>query len=631
MPRRLLLLLCVLIAARGARGNDVAPLEMLYRNWNFRDGLPHDSVEAIIQTHDGYLWVGTDGGLARFDGVRFEKYGLREGLPAVTVRALFESSDGTLWVGTIGGGLSAIRNGKVVRTYTRESGLPSVSVDFITEDEGKHLWAGSTAGLARLDGDRFIAAMDLPVKKTVNALFCEHKGTIWWTDPDILWRSEGDHWVSATAEGGPPGGLCFCEDDQGRLWIGSKRKLWCRGPEGWQSYDIPESISGADVISIAASRDGTIWGVMESGEICGLRNAKFIEPFPRVEKGTHLAVMIYAANDGQLWVGSESQGLFALTSPRTGAITIPGSKGNNMIYALAEKEPGTLVIGTETDGWFQWRDGQIGRLSEEGVFLTGTYCNALHTRDGSLWTAGDGGLTEFHDGRKIPHPALETLFTEQTVLGLCQDHTGGIWAGTARGQLYHIESGVPHLTPYGGALQAILALTEDTDGTLWIGTRGDGLYCWRGLEHRHFGQKEGIPCNVIRAIYIAGDGTLWIGTAGGGLARREGDGFVSVSTMEGLPDDIVSQITDDNEGRLWLGTNRGLVVLSTADLDSIHAGRPINLHPLTVTAADGLLAESCMTVPPVKTSSGQFAFATTNGVALVRPGDFHAEELTFPV
>ncbi len=622
-------LICLLAAVAGVHAEDVEPMELLYRNWSTKNGIPHNNVWSMLRTRDGFLWVATESGLARFDGVRFETYGLREGLLSVVVRALFESSDGTLWVGTQGGGVSTIRDGRIIRTYTRTDGLPSASALNITEDSDKHVWVASGAGVVRMENGRFVPIPGVPGR--ASAIFRDREGIIW-AGFSGLWRWEAGHWTREP-ESGLDAANCFCEDDLGRLWVGgSGHDLWCREADGWRLYNIPQSLGGTYVVSIAAERDGTIWGVMEGGAPFGLRNGQFVSPVPRGEDVPRSIHTIYVDYDGQLWMGSYSRGLYALTTPRTSTITLAGGEEHNKITALAEPDPGTFFVGTSAHGWFQWRDGQTSPLLEGADSSRFEYgSNLLVTRHGDVWAATNGALLLFQNGKRVSKPALDRLFEDYSVFGLCEDGGNGIWVGTTYGKLFHLEPGAINEVPFGDSVQPVYRLAQEADGTLWIGTLGEGLYRLHGTEHRHFGREDGIQSDIITALYLAPDGILWVGTAGGGLARREGEHFVSVTTPEGLPDDTVSQIILDDENRLWLGTNRGIAVIKREEVAAIHSGSAIYLHPRVITKNDGMPSEECMTVPPVKTSTGQFAFATDNGIVLLRPGDFHPDALTPPV
>ena len=560
--------------------------------------------------------------------MRFETYGVREGLLSNFILRLFEGSDGTLWIGTRGGGLSAMRDGRIGRTYTQADGLPSASANFITEDAGRHIWVGSGHGFARLVNDRFVPVPGTPGMP--HSLYCDHHGVVWAGFP-ALWRWEADHWIREP-DGGPDAATSFCEDPSGQLWVGGNgRNLWCREADGWRYYRIPDSIAGNYPSTLVADHEGTIWINVEGGEACGLRNGNFVRPAPRGETFPRFLVAPCIAVEDHLWMGG-ARGLFALTPPRTSIITLNGGDENNMITALAEVEPGTFVVGSSAHSWFRWRDGLTSRVLDEKDSANYSYGNdIIVTRDHSIWAASSYALLLFRNGRRVPRPDLETPFANTSVIALCEDRTGGVWAGTSNGKLYQVDSDSVTPVPYGGRTQAIFSIAQAPDATLWVATLGDGVYRLRGGESRRFGRADGLSSEGVRVVYVAPDGTLWAGMAGGGLAKLEGDRFISVGSPEGLSDDTVSQIISDDEGRLWVGTNRGLSVIDREQLSRIHVGKPIYLHPFTITMAEGMLAEECMPARPVRTSSGQLAFATTNGIVLLRPGDFHPEAKTPPV
>ncbi len=620
------LLLCLLlVAAQTARGEGLAPIELLLRTWNTHDGLPQNCVHTIARTRDGFLWLGTNAGLARFDGAYFKSYGLREGLGGVEVRTLLEGRDGTLWIGTLGGGVSALRGGKIERTYTRADGLPSASAIVLAEDSEERLWTGSGGGLARFDGKRF-APVEATPGAGVNALYCDRSGAMWVSfEGEGLWQWKAGQWRRPPS-GGPGDASAFCEDAQGRLWMGSDPpQLWCWEPSGWHCFTIPPECAGSYPASLAAAADGTIWFALENGGAYGLREGWFVAPSPRNGGLPHVVQAVYATSDGQVWLGSDSSGVCALASPRTQVVTLPGD-GTNDITALLELSPGEFAVGTKGRGFFWWQDGRAIALDEQLDALHYRYGNALlRTRDGSLWVASDAGLCQFRNGRRVERADLAQL-ANQSIMSLCEDRTDGLWAGANLGKLYRIHEGNVEKVAYGGKLQAIIALVPESDGTLWIGTRGDGVYRLRAGNSRRFGLEDGLACEVVRSLCQTTDGTLWVGTAGGGLAHLEGERFVSISTAEGLPDDVISQIIGDAEGRLWLGSNRGLVAVSERDLKEARPGRPANLHQVSVTHADGLLADECECSPPVAMQDGRIAFPTTRGSVLLRPCDFRPDE-----
>lgn len=624
-----LVLLLLLGTRLAAWAQDPTPVDMLYRFWNTRDGLPHDHVRDLVRTRDGFLWIATDGGLSRFDGLTFKSYGLRDGLGAIAVLSLLEADDGALWISTTGGGISVLRHGRIERTYTQTDGLESMTISSLAEDAEHHLWVASRAGIDRLEGHRFVPLPNVPFPKgPLPVLYRDRTGTMWVAMGAALWTWKDKTWTK-TPPDGPQNAWAFCEDSQGRLWIVSQdQKLWCREPSGWKSYPISSSF-GAAFNSISAAPDGTIWCVSYRAGVIGFRDGMPVTPLTRGESFFDLVESVHATPNGQLWLGTSTNGLYALTPLRLTPATIDdkdSSQSANFIGSLLETAPDEFLIGTQGRCLYRWRAGKTESLAEEPDFSRSLFINgSVKSRDNVIWLATGRGIYQYRGGRRT---LLSTSGNLREIWDLCEDHAGGMWIGTGWGGLFYANRGRPTAVNFGSQMVSIKGMAEEADGTMWVGTRGNGLYRRKKGAWRRFGIPDGLLSEVIRVVAVDHQGTVWVGTAGGGLAALHGERFVSVTTREGLLDDTISQITEDPEGRLWLGTNRGLAVLSPPEVAAITSGRPPFLNPLIIDRFDGLLSEEFTIVPPVKMKSGQFAFATTRGFVMLRPQDFRADTRT---
>jgi signal transduction histidine kinase/ligand-binding sensor domain-containing protein len=606
---------------------------MLQRNWTTHDGLPQSRVKAIARGHDGYLWLGTEAGLARFDGAHFKTFGLQEGLGAITVLALLEARDGTLWISTLGGGVSALRNGQVERTITQ--GLPSSSILSLAEDAEGHVWAGNDSGFARLEKDRFVPVPDFPNggKSGTAALYCDRNGTMWvGMAGGMLWQWNSGRWAPSD-ESSPRDVTALGEDSAGRLWAATgDHQVWCREGETWRNFLFPDSFH-APVNSLAAAPDGTIWLNFYREGLCGLRDGRYIMPKLPREKLLDFGETVAVSPDGQILLGTSTSGLFVLTPSHLTMATIGDADSNesaNFIGALAEIAPGEFLVGTQGRGLYRWSAGQAVSVNPELGLSPNLVVNALvYAHDGRTWVSTGSGLFQSGDHHGEPWSRVDTPYPN--VWEICADGADGLWVGFGHGKLFHLSGGAAQEVPFESGRAPIRGLAQEADGTLWVGTRGNGLHRRKGPAWQRFGQKEGLLSEVIRVVNIAPNGTVWVGTAGGGLARWNGDRFVSLTTRNGLPDNTVSQIMTDEEGRLWVGTNRGMAILSAEDVAEFQAGRLSSFRPLVIDRSDGLLSEEFTIVPPVRMSSGQFAFATTRGFALLRPGDFHADDRVPPI
>ena len=204
--------------------------------------------------------------------------------------------------------------------------------------------------------------------------------------------------------------------------------------------------------------------------------------------------------------------------------------------------------------------------------------------------------------------------------------------GTGFGKLHLLADGEFETIDYGGDTEPIKAFAREADGTLWVGTRGNGLYRRKDDRWDRFDRNSGLLSNIIRCLYLDPEGRLWVGSDGGGLSLRLNDKrFISVTAHEGLPNNTVSQIVLDPQGRLWVGTHRGLAVFDKTALAAIAAGRLDALHPLLINEADGMPADELTIVPPLHTSDGTTAFATTRGFFRLRMEDFQPDQSRPPV
>ncbi len=609
---------------------------MLHRNWTTREGLPQDHVRAIVRTRDGFLWVATDAGLARFDGFEFKTYGLRDGLGAVAVLTLLEARDGTLWVGTVGGGLSAVRDGKVIKTYNTADGLPSETIDTIGEDDEGSIWVIEGKG-ARLKDGRFqpLPPSPVPGDAVPNSIFAASDGTLWVSyHGKGLWCWREGKWTQNLPVG-PLYADKFCEDGKGRIWVAENlanlKRLWCREDEKWSQLPALQGL-GSHISSIAADADGRVWVSVYRAGIRAFRDGEYLTPITRGTPFGDLAEVVCGTPDGQLWLGSSTRGLFALTPARLKVQLVENGQGNqsaNFIGALVNLAPGVLLVGTQGRGSYLMAQSGCGPVEFQADPDRSSFVNTiLRRRNGEIWAGGGNGLFSYQDGRMVALPA--SMKAPAGVWDLHEAADGTVWAGTSNGTLHSIKA-TARTENFGNKNYPVKGITSQADGTLWAGTRGNGLFAHSGGKWPRYGKADGLQSEVIRFLYTGPDDTLWVGTAGGGLSVKRGARFSTITTAEGLPDDTISQIMEDGEGRLWLGTNRGLAILSKKEVDRLKQGGTGHVYPRVIDRFDGLLSEEFTIVPPTPVGNGQMAFATTQGVAMLKPEDFHADESTPPV
>ncbi|BCU78060.1 two-component regulator propeller domain-containing protein [Luteolibacter sp. LG18] len=609
-----------------AAGPAVVPVDMLFRNWNTRDGLPHDRVRSVLQTRDGFVWLATDAGVVRFDGATFKTYGLRDGLKAPVVTALRETADGAIWIGTVGGGASVLRGGRIERTYMKADGLPSDWVTGFGIDHAGNLVVATLGGVANFDGTRIVSAGENePNPDRVVPQARDKDGILWALGSGQLRKWQDNRWLGDP--GGPTETTALCLDGAGRPWVFGDGHLWHREEGKWQPHPMPDGWKGT-VNTIAAAPDGTIWVTYFRKGILGFRNGAFIAPRAANGYSPDLVETVWATRDGQIWLTS-SNGIYWMAEQpiRFGTVNVPASRVSNDLGGLLEIEPGQFLLATQGNGFFLWRDGEATRLNGDPDLMEGTVANLEYrAADGAIWMGNTKGLYEWRPtepGQPIRRHDLPD--THQAPVWAMAETADGLWLGTGYGYLLRLQGDSVTHVDYGGGGEPIKALLAEPDGTVWVGTRGNGLFRMRGGQWTRLGRESGLLSEVIRTLYRDPQGHLWVGTDGGGLALRLGDRFINVTSREGLPSDSISQIASDDQGRLWLGTHRGLAVVDGKEVANLAAGTVDDLHPLLINRTNGLISEECTIVPPVKTHDGSWAFATIRGFFRLYPDDFQPD------
>lgn len=601
------------------------------RFWGTEAGLPQNTVTAIEQTRDGYLWLGTHDGLARFDGVRFEPFGLEHGLQSVDITTLLEDRAGTLWVGTYGGGLGRWHEGRIetIPYAGHQPGLASINC--LAEDGTGRLWVGTAGGLRlcqtnTLIEDPALAPLD---HLLIRCLLLDHEGTMWiGTSAEglLTWR---DGRLEPCA--GPPGyekimpHIVF-EDRQNRLWVSiGNGKVLCREASHWRVFSEEDGLPFAYITSLAQGADGTLWaGSLDDGlyRFDGQR-------FSVLRHTDGLSAddirSLYCDREGNLWVGTRTGGLNRLSRRKLLVISARQGLTNDFTRSVAQTADGTLWVGTiggsiyrgNLTGFEPFRPDPI-------VYFYASVESVLATPRQGVWWGGSGALLNWKNDRLAGCytnlPWLENAY----VTALANDGLDGIWVGTTRGRLIHWNEGRFQESPRRVARAAITALAPEPDGSLWVGGLVGGLVRVTPDGEVAETVTNGLLSLAIRTLYRDPDGVLWIGTAGGGLSFRRDGAIFNFTAEQGLGVRTVSQIVEDDHGNLWLGCSRGIYKVSKTDLLECAAGRRSFVHASSLGINDGMLAEECsggFCPAGLKTQSGLICISTVRGLVFINPDE----------
>lgn len=630
MPPRLhrlaLLALCIVCGAAwflsvgAAESRAPAPPSYVARTWNSSDGLPHNTVMAIAQTRDGYIWAGTANGLARFDGVQFTNFSLADGLTSPSVRKLYVDREGALWIGT-SNGISRWQEGRFASWTTRE-GLASDYIVNLAEDAEGTLWIATRFGLNRwrnhqLEREVFLA------DQAIQGLAIDTQGrTVVSVKDQGLRRWDGSRFITPAdfPQSVPVNPNYLFHDRAHRIWISDQ--------------NVPRSISAAEVrppipalggiTCMTESTDGTLWiGTRDNGLFFVRDN--IVRRITREDGLADNAILgLHEDAELNLWVGTRSAGLCRLR-PRQVFVTHYHDEG-------IEVSPNSLVESPEKDIWLASYGRGLYRIDAENeTKLVRQTLPELpdrfwiypigFTRNGSFWCASIDRLQLWKQGvleASIPMPSELRNDSFRCVM---EDQERGLWVGTWHGHLLRLCNNRFVDCSVGLPRAMITALAQQPDGVLWIGTYGGGLGRWQNGQGETLDHKRGLSSELIRALHLDSRQTLWIGTEGGGLNYLRGQEVRAVGATQGLECDTVVQILEDNAGDLWLGTYQGVLRLARRDVDALLAGRSARLHPRVFDHTDAQQSAQCNTGPngALKARDGRLYFCTYQGVVRIDP------------
>jgi signal transduction histidine kinase/ligand-binding sensor domain-containing protein/CheY-like chemotaxis protein len=603
--------------------------------WTHETGLPQNTVEVLVQTRDGYLWMGTEEGLVRFDGVRFVVSD-RQSAPALRssfVSCLVEGPDGTLWIGTYGGGMARLRKGRIESFHPEELGSDRIR-DIYPAADGVMFVATAGGGLLRIDGKkvtRFTTRDGLPSDR-IWALEDDGAGGLWVATHGggiVRWR-DGRVRESFTTREGLPNDFAraLLRDPDGTMWIGTDGG----GLAEWRGGKVVRTVTTRDglpsdlVRSLHRDHDGSLW-IGTDGGLARWRGGR--AEALGVAEGMPSPVIRGMVEDreGSLWVGTTG-GLVRLHDTRFRWFTRKEGLPVDGVRAILEDRQGRVWVGTDGGGLCRIVPGPVQCLSKADGLPHDTVYALAESRDGSLWVGTDGGgVVRLRDGKFVETiDAQRSGLPSNRVRGLVETADGGLWISTSVG-LALVREGRTLVVPELQArqLRPILALP---DGSILAGTDGSGL--WRvsadGSQAKVVAAVgRGLESDRLFALAADADGGgVWIGTSGGGLAHldRASGSVRSLTRRTGLYDDVVFQVVDQGRGAdLWLTSNRGLYRVSRDRVLAAMKGSASDLSGTVYGTTDGMPSQECNAAFPgaMRSRDGRLWVATARGVAVFDP------------
>lgn len=612
----------LMLATPRARTQNLANLG--HQEWSTENGLPQNSIHQIFQTHDGYIWVATEGGIARFDGASFRVFN-QENTPAFTtddICCLAQDVHGKFWIGTADG-LLAYQNG-VFRHYTIGEG--PAAVEAIVATKGS-LYVLTESNLYLLNGDTF-APIPLPPDVIPTAIArSSDSGLLIATAMQLFdYNHNSLHPQNLPTLSGPiesipaqPGNtLCLLTRSSITLIQNGHTRTLAT------NHDLP----GARLQSALEDTSGNLWIGTSSGLFVVPQSTGPAQPEPAL--GANSILSLFEDSEGDIWAGTETAGLHILRSQNFHSLP---ALSEHVITAIAQSSDGAMWAGTNGDGLDRSDHGTTQHFSAANGLLSDIILALAPGPNGSMWVGTPDGLNHI-EGRKIDSYTAADGLPDDLIRSLLVDRDSSLWIGTRRGLAHWKNNAFTIYTEADGLKSNLIgSLVRDSHDpqVLWIGTL-DGLSRLRDGKITTYTIKDGLSGNIITSLLEDSTGTLWIGTKGNGLSRSTSSRFVTMQRPD-LPRSIDS-ILEDNIGNLWLSSTHGITRVPRDALIACGTNANCNPHPEPYSHSDGMPTEEASSIghPTAwKDSSGLLWFATRKGVAITNPAHLTEDHIPSPV
>lgn len=604
-----------------------------YRGWQADDGLPGDNVTGVAQSADGYLWIGTQSGLARFDGVRFERVTVPLGRPQPLIRALMLDDSGRLWLGQEGGVVARMFGGPPLR-LTYHDGLSNAQPLEMVQDAAGAVWLTSADGtvVQIVEGKvRRLGKADGLPEGGVACLTRDEKKQIWFAKAGQVGFFRGgkfetcltlaERTIHLQARRG--GGVWICADD----------RLMSLLPDGTRTEIaiVPPDATPPRPTALFEDSTGALWLGTSAGGLFRCEGTNLL----RVETAHRRIRTIMEDREGNIWVGTDGGGLNRL---RQQVVEIQGKDAGlpfDTVRSACEDAAGNFWVVTQNGNVVNNASGLWKTISASPEWTGGQATCVACDAEGVVWIGTfSRGLQRWQNGKFTALRRADGL-ASSSIRSLFPDSRGNLWIAFSQGEtLQRMKSGEFQDFALPSESRAIRAITEDAAGQIWLANLDMRLLRVAGDRVVDETGLTATPPRPIRCLAATPDGALWIGYSASGIGRLKDGQFNFIGREEGLKDESVCSLVPDGRGSMWVGSDHGIFRANLADLLAVKPGGDTTIRCIGYGRDEGLPSlQGYYGYAPgaSRTRDGRILIPTHSGLAIVHPDRMRTNSIPPPV
>jgi ligand-binding sensor domain-containing protein/signal transduction histidine kinase len=618
------------LAQAGGGGNEDRSGQYASDSFGMELGLPQTNVTVALQTRDGYLWVGTEGGLARFDGVRFVTF-RKSNTPAFvdhSVNCLYEDRAGNLWIGMEKG---LIRYSKGVFQLM---GFENTAVNAVVEDGAGRIWIGTTGkGLNSWQAGQFARYDQDPAmpSRSVRCLFVDSADRLWigFKGGSGVVCHEKEKFRYYDGEGSiDRDTFAICELPQGTLWFANNHGVYRLKDKLLTRFTKDSGLMSIQVSDVQPARDGGLWVI--DGDLQRITDLDHFTGETIAGIPSRNIRNIFEDHEGSLWLSAMAHGLIRMRHTQYRSTTAFGDFSGNVLKSVTQDKAGNTWLAVQDGGVVRIAvDGTIKRYTDQDGFISRFPLAIFGASDGTVWTAFSAGLCAWNNG------VIQSYRDIRAVHAIYEDRRGNLWFGADDFLLMRDKAGQFRPVELNGLpIKSVQAFAEDGSGRIYLGTDTGDMYQYEDGKIVPLAVKSDGPIGTVRALLVDREGRLWVGMKDGGLGVLIDGHWFSSEALADAVADHVSALAEDDDGHLWLGTPAGIMWASKDDLVAVARGelRAPKMHNASIGDDFRFNPVSSGTQPVVwKTRHNEILFATRHGLLAIDPTHVLINQMIPPV